>query len=69
MVNNMKEHEPSLNIGTAHNSAAIVKVPIKLNRLKLLWSAICPWKRDIIIHAAVAGIFIAAPPQNNSDAS
>jgi hypothetical protein len=50
-------------VGTAHISAAEIKVPIKSNRLKLLWASICPWKRDIQISVKAAGIFIAAPPQ------
>lgn len=51
--------------GIAYSSAAETCVQIKGIRLKLLWAAICPWKRDIRIHTPAAAIFICAPPQEN----
>ena len=54
-------------VGTAHVSAAEVTVPIKSNRLKLLWASVCPWKREIRISVHAAGIFIAAPMKRTEE--
>ena len=56
-------------VGTAHVSAAEIQLPIKGSRLKLLWASVCPWKREIRISIHAAGIFIAAPPQQNAEVS
>ena len=56
--------KPSEKIGTAHVAAAEIQLPIKGNRLKLLWATVCPWKREIRISVHV---FIAAPPHQNAD--
>jgi len=54
-------------VRTAHVAAAEIQLPIKGNRLKLLWATVCPWKREIRISVHAAGIFIAAPPQQNGE--
>lgn len=54
------DKEPS---GTMHLSAALVVLNVAGNRLKLIWAAICPWKRDIRITISSAAIFINPPPK------